>query len=360
MLFVTDAFGYGGAEKQLAFVAEGMINHGHSIGICNLKQTGVYGGKRQVDDRIQLFVADIKYRNTFQSNYELIKFTFLIAKKFKPDLIVGFKLAGFYASVVGKLLHIPSVISERADPYRTYKNASWMLQIKLWFINHANGAVFQTKQAAAFFSKGLREKGVVIPNPVLVSSDLPSIDYSRLPKTLVYLGRLDNKQKRLDVMLDAFKLFVATYPNYSLKIYGNGPDEDLVKQWISDKGLNSFVTLMGVSKKPLHDLSREGIFVITSDFEGISNSLLEAMAIGMPVVSTDHTPGGARLLINNGVNGLLVPTGNADAFCHALSLYASDNSLAERCGRNAKSVLERFSPSRIYCMWETYLCNLCK
>lgn len=361
ILFVSDAFGYGGAEKQLAFVAEGLLSRGHTVAICNLNSIKHDEGGRVVDERIRVFVADITYKNAIKSNYDYVAFARNAAKIFKPDVIVGFKqLASFCAAVVGKLESIPSVISERADPFRAYKGASVTTRIKLWFINHADGGVFQTGLASTFYSAKIRENSAVIPNPIFINGEIPSIDYSHLPKTIVSLGRIANKQKRLDVMLDAFEAFHRLHPEYILKIYGNGEDEELLKQWIQEKELAESVKMMGVSKQPLTDMSREGIFLITSDFEGISNSLLEAMACGLPVVSTDHTPGGARLLINDGENGLLVPMGDSNAICKALCLYADDTSLAERCGRNAMKVLERFSPDNMLDKWETFLLGMCK
>ena len=177
---------------------------------------------------------------------------------------------------------------------------------------------------------------------------------------MISLGRLENKQKRLDIMLDAFAKFQIFHPEYILKIYGNGEDEESVRQWIIDKELNECVYMMGVSTNPIQDLCRGGIFLITSDYEGISNSLLEAMACGLPVVSTDHTPSGARMLITDGENGLLAPMGDVDALSQALQLYAEDTSLAERCGRNAKKVLERFAPEKILDEWDNYIKRICK
>lgn len=361
ILFVSDAFGYGGAEKQLAFVAEGLLDRGYTVAICNLNSIKHDEGGREVDERIRVFVADITYKNAIKSNCDYVAFARNVAKQFKPDVIIGFKqLASFCAAVVGMLENIPSVISERADPFRAYKKVGATTRIKLWFINHADGGVFQTEQASTFYSAKIRKNCAVIPNPIFINGDIPTIDYSHLPKTIVSLGRIANEQKRLDVMLDAFEAFHKIHPEYVLKIYGNGVDEELVKQWIQEKELTKSVKMMGVSKQPLTDMSREGVFLITSDFEGISNSLLEAMACGLPVVSTDHTPGGARLLINDGENGLLTPMGDPNAICRALRLYAEDPTLAERCGRNARKVLERFSPNNMLDKWEIFILSMCK
>lgn len=358
LLFITDTFGYGGAEKQLAFVAEGLLQRGHNVCICNLNQGHRNEGNRKVREEIKIFTAEIHYRNSIKTNYDYIAFTLNVVNRFKPDVIIGFKeLANFCAAMAGKISGTPSIISERADPYRAYKNVRLLQKIKIWCIKHADGGVFQTDQAARFYKK-LYSKGIVIANPVFINGVLPNVNYSSLPKTIVSLGRLDNKQKRLDVMLDAYAIFHKIHPDYTLKIYGNGEDEANVRQWIADKGLSDCVFLMGVSDNSIRDLSSEGIFLITSDFEGISNSLLEAMACGLPVVSTDHTPGGARMLIADGENGLLTPMGDPQAISNALCRFAEDKDFAEKCGRNAQDVLTRFAPEQILDLWEEYVVKI--
>ena len=86
--------------------------------------------------------------------------------------------------------------------------------------------------------------------------------------------------------------------------------------------------------------------------------MLEAMAAGFPVISTDSSPGGARLVIQNKENGLLVPTGDIKAIADALSLFANDTSLRERCAANAKSITKRFAPQKILDLWEEYLLSV--
>lgn len=359
ILFVIDSFGYGGAEKQLAFAAEGLLGRGFQVAILNLNQDKSSGNCRSVDQRIPLFIANIPYHNSVQSNYCLIKYTLKIARQYKPDVIVGFcEIGNFCVSIVGKLCGVPSVVSERVDPFVTYKNPRLPMRIKLWCINRASGAVFQTKQASEFYHPHLRNNSIVIPNPVFIKEQLPSIDYRNLPKTVISLGRLDNRQKRYDIMLKAFSKFHSANPEYELKIYGDGPDDELIRKWIVDLGLNTSVKMMGVTSQPLHVFCQGGVFIITSDYEGISNALLEAMACGLPVVATDHSPGGARLLIHDKENGLLVPVRDVDAISDALSLYASDKSLCTKCGYNAKKVLSDYSPERILDLWTGYINRL--
>lgn len=127
------------------------------------------------------------------------------------------------------------------------------------------------------------------------------------------------------------------------------------KNYVRNNSLSRCVEFKGVSESPMNDMAKEGIYVITSDFEGISNSLLEAMAIGMPVVTTDHSPGGGRLLVQNHINGLIVPRGNAHLVANALSEFADNPTLCKSCGIEATKVVQRFEAGKIIDMWESYI-----
>ena len=156
-------------------------------------------------------------------------------------------------------------------------------------------------------------------------------------------------------MLQGFALFVRKHPEYYLKLYGKGEDEDNIKKLAQNLGIEDKVYLMGISNNPMKDICNSEIFIITSDYEGISNALLEAMAIGMPCISTDSPPGGARMLIQNKVNGQLIPVGDYKALEQAMCNYVEDKEFAFLCGQNAKNVIEKFHPTRILNKWEDYL-----
>lgn len=359
IIFITSCLSFGGAEKMLSFVAESLAKRQHNVTIINLNRIQNYSDYERIVPGVVIETVPKPLKNSFKVFY-YIKSIRRIAKAKNADCIIGFTMMpNFYASVVGKLLNITSIISERGNPYQTVTD-SFKDKIVMHFINRANGGVFQTDGARAFYSKDLQRRGKVIPNPIFISDQLPEIPWKERNKTVVYVGRLDNRQKRLDVLLKSFAQFHLSHPEYRLRLFGKGADEQLIKQWCNELGIRENVDFMGLTTHPMKDMANDRIFIITSDYEGISNSLLEAMAVGLPCVSTDHEPGGARLLITDHVNGLLAPTGDVNALAKALEEFADNDVLAQKCGNNAKDVINRFAPSRITDMWDNYIDTVCR
>lgn len=356
ILFITASLGFAGASKMLCFVAESLSDREHNVCIANLKGTqDVTNYQRPVSESIRVEnFAGLGRKGQILGIRKLVK-------EFRADIIIGFtEIPNVIARIVGFSLGIPSIMSERGDPARTGMGKGLKNRLVLEIVNTSKGGVFQTEGAKEFYGKGLQKRGMVIPNPIFITGEVPCVDYSEREKAVVSVGRLDNFQKRYDVMLEAFKLFSDKHPEYVLKLYGRGTDEELIKQWAVDGGIGDKVKFMGLTNQPMQDTCKDGMFLITSDYEGISNSLLEAMAVGLPCVSTDHTPGGARLLITDHENGLLAPIADATALANAMCEFAENPDLAKKCGNNAKDVINRFSPERIINMWEEYILELCK
>lgn len=354
ILFITPSLSFGGAAKMLTFVAESLNERNHNISIVNLKGTAnVTDYERNVSKNIAVFdVSSMGRKN------QILKIR-SIAKECSADVIIGFtEIPNGIARIVGFSLGIPSIMSERGDPERTGLGKRLKSKLVLKLINTSRGGVFQTEGARDFYGKGLQNRGVIIPNPIFLNGEIPYIEHEKREKTVVSVGRLDNFQKRYDVMLDAFKLFSEKHPEYVLKLYGRGVDEELIANWVKDRGLTKKVKFMGLTTQSMQDICRDGMFLITSDFEGISNSLLEAMAVGLPCISTDHTPGGARLLITDHQNGILAPIGDSRALAAAMCEFAENYELVKKCAENAKDVVNRFAPEKIIDMWESYIFKL--
>ena len=351
VLFIASSLSYGGAEKMLTFVANGLSEKKHIVSIANLMEE---------QEEVQPLTKDIKVERIITKNTRYIEKLEKIRKLRQyiknegPDIVVAFKSTpAWIACLATTFLHVPVIFSERCDPY--IENLKRWRTYPYWkLINHAAGAVFQTEGAKEYFSKELQGRSAVIPNPVAqVARDGEQSDQKE--KSFVSFGRFENRQKRYDVMIDAFSIFNKTHPDYKLKLYGTGEDEQEIRQWVKEKELQDAVLFMGYAGTPYKQMKNGDIFLITSDYEGISNAMLEAMAAGFPVISTDSSPGGARMVIQNRENGLLVPAGDSQKVAEALSEFADNDELRNKCANQAKDVSIRFEPCKILEQWETYL-----
>lgn len=354
VLFLTNSIGYGGAEKMMNFVTDKLCKSGIKVVVFNMNTIpkDITDVQQKINDNVLLVNREnCESRN----NLAIIKDIIRIIKNYSVDVIIGFTLfPNFYAKVASLITGIPSIMSERGDPNVTISK-SVKDRILLYFVNRSRGAVFQTKEASLFYSVGLRKRGKVIPNPVFLNSDkIPVINARERNKTVVSVGRLQNIQKRMDVMLKAFNIFIKHHPEYNMIIYGSG-EEEYVRDLCKELGIIDKVKLMGAIQNPIQKIYKEGMFIIASDYEGIPNALLEAMSIGLPVISTDCTPGGARLLIKNGLNGQLVPRGDYVAMANAMCSFAENPEFANQCGINARQVLTDFSEEKIGYEWVDYI-----
>ena len=143
-----------------------------------------------------------------------------------------------------------------------------------------------------------------------------------------------------------------------LKLYGDGPDLEVLKKMCVDLEIEQNVKFMGSCNNAVDILADSKLTVLTSDYEGIPNGVLDAMAIGIPVVATDASPGGVRFLITNGEDGLVVPRGNVDAVAEAIITLLDSPELADAISTKSREVNERFTQEKIVSMWENYIDSL--
>ena len=167
------------------------------------------------------------------------------------------------------------------------------------------------------------------------------------------MGRLDIFQKRQDLLIEAFKKIAADYPDFILEFIGDGPDMEKLKAMSSD--MNDRILFPGVSENVQKDIRKASMLVLSSDFEGIPNALMEAMSLGVPCISTDCRPGGAAEILINGENGLLVPAGDSGKLAEAMRKYLDDPEFAEQMGRNAINIADTFSQEKILDQWISFI-----
>ena len=221
--------------------------------------------------------------------------------------------------------------------------------------------MFQTKGAQEFFKNEecIYKNSAVIPNPVILSQTAKALNaqrpkYEERDNRIVTVGRLSILQKRQDLLLKAFAIVHNTHPELELVIYGDGQDKNEIQSMIDEAGLGSCVTLAGRTDEVEKNIYNARAFVLTSDFEGIPNALIEAMSLGVPSVSTDCSPGGAALLIRDGENGYIVPRGDANAVADRLLEIIENRDIAEKFSANSPRIAQDFSEAAIANMWENY------
>lgn len=232
------------------------------------------------------------------------------------------------------------VVSERADPYRLLKKRYGYNFIKKYY-QRADAVVFQTNDAKAAYPDNISAKGTVIFNPI--NDKLPEAYFGEREKYVTTFCRI-SRQKNLPVLVEAFAEFHKEFSDYRLKIIGEPQNDDdraslAETKALADKlGITDYIDFMPFSAQVHELVIRDAMYVNSSDYEGMSNAMLEAMAIGMPVICTDCPIGGANAIIKNDENGVLTEVGNAKEICEAMKKIAGDKSFAEKISHNAAQI----------------------
>lgn len=348
LVFITSTLGYGGAAKMLAFAANSLVCS--DINIHVLAYSCTYAIPK-FEDKIHIHYLGAKLKSS--GHLKKLHLMFKEIKKISPDVIVSFlTFPNMYSVILGKLLKIPVIISERGNPFT---NCSGKMRVVYSIINRADGAVFQTEGAKCFFSQRLRDRSIIIPNPVVKRNEQALYDLKCCNHQIVSLGRLENQQKRIDVLFEALGYVVREFQDAKLIIYGTGDDETMLKVMASKYPYAHNIEFRGKTSDPEGVMSQSEVFVLSSDYEGIPNSLIEAMSIGMPVVATDCEPGGARLLIQDGDNGFLVPRADPKAIGEKILVIFENYELKKQLSINAQKIMFDFSQDKVANMWKEFI-----
>ena len=252
---------------------------------------------------------------------------------------------------------VPVVVSERNDPNR-HPESKVKRILRCLIYPFADGFIFQTKDASRYFSHAIQKRGTVLDNP-LDTTRIPERHTGERKRTVVAAGRL-HEQKNFDLLIRAFARFYKTHHDYSLIIYGEGPEKEKLHKLASSLGISGAVELAGQSKTLLEDINDSGMFVLSSDYEGMPNVLIEAMACGLPCIATDCPIGGVRSLVTSGENGLLIPVGDEDALHDAMVKLADDGSYATWLGQHAAAIRNRLDENVVAKEWLNYLDRVAK
>ena len=357
ILCYTNKMNHGGAERVMSIIANKLYEFGHYIVLVNDYQ---YDDEYKVNENIPHYYIDGYYTekcgNVLTRTLRRVNYLRKVCRKHKIELMVSFISDANYRAILSTLgTSTKNVISVRNDPYKDYasKKAKFIAE---FFYKLSDGCVFQTELAKSFFSKAIQTHSCVIENPV--SEAFYTINNHPLQeKKIVACGRL-TKQKRFDVLINAFAIVNKKHTEYTLEIYGDGELEGSLRKQIQELNLEGSVFLKGRSSKIHADIGNASVFVLSSDYEGMPNALLEAFALGLPSVSTDCDGGGPRAIIHNGENGFLVAKGNSVEMAEAILSIIDNESVAHSFSERARIDSLKFSPESIVKKWESYFLSV--
>lgn len=337
IVFVIPNMTGGGTERVISLLANEYVSRGIEVAIM------MFAGDESayiLDTRIELFsISEQSYGNPRIQLMRLWK----MRKYFRENkgcYIFSFSVMGTIFSAATILgLGCTLFVSERNDPRKgrqgLLRNIAYSRAIKI---------AVQTKECISYFPKFLQKKILVIANPIDIS--LPEAFLGKRKKTVVFVGRL-HKQKNPDLLLSAFAEFVKDFNDYKLHIYGKGELEEELKIKGRQLGIHDRVIWHGFCPDARMQIVDAGMYVLPSDFEGISNSMLEAMAMGIPVIATDCPIGGAAAYIDNSKNGLLIPVGDKDSLVKAMKRLAADAEFSSFISFNAVQIRKQYPLQKI-------------
>ena len=210
--------------------------------------------------------------------------------------------------------------------------------------------VCQNEAVHSYFNRmGFKNRLVVLPNP-LDFSNIPSERPQVIKKEIVTVGRL-TAQKNHRILIDAFSEIVKAHSEYTLKIYGEGPLKTELESHIKKLGLMEKVKLMGTRKEVMKYVNESSVFILPSDFEGFPNVLIEAMATGLPVISSDFSTGVARTLINDGDNGYLFNVNDKQSLIDAMSKLLDRETQFIEIGQRNKEIASKYEAKKVALQW---------
>ena len=277
---------------------------------------------------------------------------------FDPDLIVAFNGKNNIMAVRTSLRgNYPVAVFAVSDPSMEYPTRFEQFASR-WAYRRATGVILTTHRCMEQYDAGIRTRMVVLPTPLAEPFLSEPAPWPR-QRRVVAVGRLDDNKNHA-MMMRAFAETAPEFPDWTLEIYGDGEDRDklaeLAEQLNRERGQRIF--LKGRTSDVPAAIRSAAVFLLCSEIEGMPNSLLEAMSLGLAVISTDCPCGGPAEVIRDGENGLLIPVGATEALVSALRRLMTDEQLRERLGRAAVRIRDTHAPDVAMKSWEIYLAGL--
>lgn len=349
VLFIIPSLDIGGAQKVASFVANACVEAGYRVTVLAIEE-----GKKTVklDPQISVYSICSNQNDLInQGTRNKVRVMFLLKKRIREigaDAIIVFgTMVQVYLALIGN--NTPIMGAERGDPYSYPKRTQKLIR---YSYKKYQVLTFQTTMARDAYGEIADGKSFVIPNPCfLINNKSFGGKSNKREKKIVSVGRLV-EEKGYSFLIDAMVHFHKDHPDYELVIYGEGPIRTDLEKQIDQNNASAYISLPGSIVGIENYIKDASLFVLSSKYEGVPNTLLEAMALGVPVVACDCSPGGARFLTQNGtIGGPIIPYGNSNELYFQIKRMIEDKEYAEQMAEKGLMVRKDYAPERISSMW---------
>ena len=350
VVFYINSLCFGGAERVICNLATQLSECGYEVvlvtsfradqeHVCGSKVRRIYLGNKRLDSFIK--------RNLF-----LITKLRRVLKIECPDILISFMAEPNFRAIMASFgLKNKVMISIRNDPEKEYSSMLTRLLAKTLF-RFADGIVFQTEDAKMWFPKSIQSNSEIIYNQV--DDAFYRIKPHEARCNIVTVGRL-TAQKNHKLLIRSFSL-ISDKITDNLIIYGEGELRNELETLITALHLEDRVILPGVTNKVAEILASARLFVLSSDYEGMPNALMEAMAVGIPCIASNCPCGGPKMLFGELLADRLFPCGDEKTLSEKIENLIFSNT----DGEDEKRLAEQFRPEVILSRWKDYIAKTCK
>lgn len=351
LLFYIDSMQIGGANRVMANLTEHFSGQSTEVILVNDIVPDIRVSEYNIPENVKRYFLDAESAVHISKNIDRIRSLRRIIKSESPDIVLSFMGPPNVRMLISSIgLKTKKITSVRNDPNVEYGTGIKKLVFRT-IMKLADGVVFQTQDAAEYFPNAIQKRSRIIFNPV--NEKFYQSAWNPGGTEIVVVGRLQPQKNPMNV-LKAFEKIAGQVPAYTLGFYGDGELRSAMEKYIDDHGLNDRVSIYGRTDEVDKVLSNAALYVLCSDYEGMPNALMEAMAVGVPVISTDCPCGGPRALIKDTGQGVLIPCNNSDVLADEILKLLLDEQRRVEMSVAARKRAQHFKPEQILNEWNEY------
>jgi len=342
----------GGAERRICQLANELEKKKYKVFLCSLDEPGT-SSYYPLAEGVTWWQLGRKKNGLYDKVSRIVRL-YLALRKNKVNILIGFVMSGDKTIFLSaKFARIRLIVAERNSPKMYWIRLSFIQRwVVFAFMHLADRITIQMPEFISQYPRSLHKRLITIPNPVPQAKNLsnPSIPNQEDRFILLAVSRLDNLQKRIDLLVRSFHIIADDFRQWNLQIIGSGEDREQLRKLITEKELDQRIQLIEAKKNIFKYYEHAHLFVIPSRWEGFPNALAEAMSHGLPAVGFAESSGVAELIGHGG--WLAEGNSSVESLAEALRRAMSNPEERRQKGETGKTFVQSFTPEKHINQWD--------